>query len=83
MLFGLLRWLPRVAIRGFFWLTDRHRAFPGPIAALLREVQFGVKGVVMTLYYSDIGEGRSIHGLIGWDARVGEPPGAVNPGANP
>jgi aldehyde dehydrogenase (NAD+) len=30
----------------------------------------GVKGIVMTLYYSDLGSG--VHERIGWDARCGE-----------
>jgi hypothetical protein len=66
--------LPRVLIRGLMALTERHRAFPAPIGAVLRLINTGVKGVVMTLYYSDVGVGASVYQLIGYDAKVVERP---------
>ena len=64
--------LPRFLLRGILALTDKQRSFPDPIGAVLRMINIGIKGVVMTLYYSDIGEGPSIHQLIAWDAKVVE-----------
>src|SRR6185369_9640483 len=65
VLLGIFRWLPRPLLRALFWLTSHHRAAPEPIARVLRLVNLGVKGVVMTLYWSDVGEGRSVHEAIG------------------
>jgi len=70
LVFGLFRVLPGPAVRGILALSERHRLLPGPLGAAARQVNLGVKGVVMTLYYSDVGTGRSIHDLIGWDAKV-------------
>jgi aldehyde dehydrogenase (NAD+) len=72
LLLGLFRFLPRVAVRGLLRLCDRHASFPDPIGAALRMVGIGVKGVVMTLYYSGLDE--RVLPAIGWDARVeGDP----------
>jgi acyl-CoA reductase-like NAD-dependent aldehyde dehydrogenase len=80
LLLGVFRFLPRPALRALLALTERHRAFPGPLGAGLRLVNIGIKGVVMTLYYSDVGGGVSIHERIGWDARVVEPSGPAGAG---
>jgi aldehyde dehydrogenase (NAD+) len=77
LLLGIFRFLPAVLLRAIFALTDRHERFPEPLAALLRLVNLGIKGVVMTLYYSDVGAGPSVHERIGWDARVVERDGAT------
>lgn len=69
-LLSLFNYLPTFLIRGIFALSEAHRLFPEPIAGLLRLANIGMKGVVMTLYYSDVGRGVSVHQLIGWDAKV-------------
>jgi hypothetical protein len=70
MLLSVCGVLPKPLVRGLMALSERHRAMPEPIAAVLRLLNTGIKGVVMTLYYSDIGMGPSIHALIGYDAKV-------------
>jgi aldehyde dehydrogenase (NAD+) len=72
LLLGVCRWLPKPVLRGLFALTSRHRLAPEPIARALRLVNLGVKGIVMTLYWSDVGAGPSVHRAIGWDARIVE-----------
>jgi hypothetical protein len=62
--------LPKPLVRGMLAVSERHRAMPEPIGAVLRLLNTGIKGVVMTLYYSDIGTGPSIHALIRYDAKV-------------
>jgi acyl-CoA reductase-like NAD-dependent aldehyde dehydrogenase len=69
-LLGLFRFLPRVLLRGLIRLTDRHTAFPDAIAAALRMINLGVKGVVMTLYYSGLDESGTILRGIHWDAKI-------------
>ena len=72
LLLNLFRFLPRVAVRGLLRLCDHEASFPDPIGAGLRMIGIGVKGVVMTLYYSGLDE--RVLPAIGWDARVeGEP----------
>jgi len=85
LLLGVFRFLPRVVLRAIMAATDAHARVPEPLARLLRMVSLGVKGVVMTLYYSDVGAGPSVHALIGWDARIVERPGegGVGAGAEP
>jgi acyl-CoA reductase-like NAD-dependent aldehyde dehydrogenase len=72
LLLAVFRFLPRFAVRALFWLTEQHRTLPEPLAAPLRLANLGVKGVVMTLYYSDVGSGSSVHAAIGWDAKIVE-----------
>jgi hypothetical protein len=74
MLLGIFGLLPRFLIHAVYWLTEQHASLPEFLAAPLRMANLGIKGVVMTLYYSDVGIGRSIFTLIGWDARVGPAP---------
>jgi hypothetical protein len=75
----LFRFCPRFAVRGIMWLSERQP--PGPLGAACRMVNIGVKGVVMSLYYSDIGAGPSIYALIGYDAKVVEPQPEESPTA--
>ena len=72
LVLGLFRFLPKFVLRGILALTDKHRAFPDAIGAGLRMINIGIKGMVMTLYYSDLAEGVSVYDLIGWDAKVVE-----------
>lgn len=49
--FGLL---PGIVVRFILWLAAHDHFFPGPIGALLRQIHVGVRGIVFTLYYSNI-----------------------------
>ena len=60
---------PRPLIRGLLSLTERHTRVGEPIAGLLRLANLGIKGVVMTLYYSDVGSG-GVFDKMGWDPVV-------------
>jgi hypothetical protein len=72
ILLGVLRFWPGFLIRGLFALADRHHRFPNPLATALRMINIGVKGLVMTLYYSDVAEAAPIFELIKWDAKIVE-----------
>jgi aldehyde dehydrogenase (NAD+) len=80
-LLTLFGFLPGLVIRAILALTERHRSVPEPFAAPLRLINLGVKGVVMTLYYSDVGPTPSIYQSLGWDAYVNEQPGVSTPRA--
>jgi hypothetical protein len=68
----LFRFLPRFTVKGMMWVASRHARCPELLAGALRMLTIGIKGMVMTLYYSDIGEHPSIHQIIRWDAKVVE-----------
>lgn len=72
VLLTVFRFLPRFVVRGILWLTEQQRSVPEPLATPLRLINLGIKGVIMTLYYSDVGTRPTIHQAIGWDAHVGE-----------
>jgi aldehyde dehydrogenase (NAD+) len=72
--------LPRPLLRALFAFTEQHARAPEPLAGLMRMANLGIKGVVMTLYYSDVG-GGVLAGLR-YDAFAGDDPkrrGSVTP----
>jgi len=70
-LLGVFGLLPKVLIRGIIALTEHHHGVPTALGSVLRMINTGVKGVVMTLYYSDVGgQGQSIYQVIKYDAKV-------------
>lgn len=65
----LLRFTPVVVIRFLLGLLDRHHRFPPPLAGVLRLLNLGLKGPVMTLYYSGLGahgEPSGVHEGMGF-----------------
>jgi len=70
----LFAYLPKPLVYLILALAQLDRSLPGPLAAPLRMINIGMKGVVMTLYYSDLGEQRpSVLERIKWDAKIVEP----------
>lgn len=65
----MLRFTPVVLIRLLLRLLDRHHRFPPPLAGVLRLLNLGLKGPVMTLYYSGLGasgESSGVHEGMGF-----------------
>lgn len=75
-LLTLARVLPRRAIPPLLTLLERWAQVDGVLGAAPRMALLGVKGIVMTLYYSDLGAG--IHARLGWDAQC-DPIEGVHP----
>ncbi len=63
LLLMVLRWMPLFAIRLLLALLDRHHRFPPPLAGLFRLLNLGLKGPVVTLYYSGLGAGGESSGV--------------------
>lgn len=63
--------LPRPAVRALVALAAGWRRTPEPAAAALRMAHIGIKGVVHSLYWSDLHR-LGIHQVIGYDARIDE-----------
>ena len=74
-LLGLFRFIPRVVLRPWFACIERYEGFPESLAPTLRVLSLGIKRVVMTLYYSDVGHGTSVHAVMEWDPRIVDPSG--------
>ncbi len=87
LLFSIFNALPGPAVKGILKLTEKEKYLPGPLGAGARMVNIGVKGVVMTLYYSDAAE-AGINEVLQWDAKCddnepGEGPPEVEAQAPP
>lgn len=59
----MLRWMPAFLLRVLLGAIDRHHRFPPPLAGLLRLLNLALKGVVMSLYYSGLGQGENSSGV--------------------
>ena len=78
LLTNVLRFLPDFGVRLLFKLTSLDRYFPGSIAANLRKLDIGFRGIIFSLYYSFLdepaGHGQRIKDGIGWDAAIHSKP---------
>ena len=52
----ILAFTPGFAIRFLLYLSSKNDSFPGIFGSLLRQINFGLKGVVLTLYYTNLDE---------------------------
>ncbi len=65
MLLTACAYLPKPIVKFLVATFASHKAAPGPIASVLRMGNLGLKGVIHSLYYSDLGYGEtSIHQLM-------------------
>lgn len=72
-LLTVFAFLPKPMIAAILLLTEQHRHLPGPIAAACRMVNIGIKGIAVTLYYSDLGDGGPlVLPLLRWDSKIVE-----------
>lgn len=71
-LLTIFRFTPRFLVRAIMALTEKQRSFPEPLGMVCRMINIGLKGVVMTLYYSDFGTEPSVLKVIHWDSRIVE-----------
>jgi hypothetical protein len=74
LLTNALRFMPGFVILLLFRLTSLDRYFPGPIAANLRKLDIGLRGIIFALYYSFLpdpaGHGQRIKDGMGWDGAI-------------
>lgn len=72
LLLNLFSLSPKWAIKSLLLLCEQESRLPHPVAAPLRLLRLGLKGLVFTLYYSGLedkeGHGPRILKTIGWDA---------------
>lgn len=62
-------YLPTPVIAGLVAMVSAHARVPEPLAGVFRLANLGIKGVVHSLYYSDLqlGSGGSIHARMKYD----------------
>ena len=79
ILLGIFRYTPRWTIRLLLNACGRNDRLPGFLGSALRTIELGIKGLVMSLYYSNLSgdayEGKNVFKIIGWDAKLVMPPG--------
>ena len=63
LLSTLLGLMPRFKIRFLLYFVSLHHYFPSPIGSILRQINIGLRGVIFTLYYSDLDEGIILNKL--------------------
>jgi hypothetical protein len=70
LLLTIFRFLPGFVIVAILKLVQHDKRLPGFLGAACRMVNIGIKGVVMSLYYSDLGPRPLILPAIGYDAKI-------------
>ncbi len=76
-LLGVLSLLPASLLVRFLYFVAKERLGLGPVAGALRNIDLGLKGLVMSTYYSGRSDsdyrGPSVHDAIGLEIRVVKP----------
>lgn len=81
LLLGVLAFLPTFVLRGVFVLARVGSRLPAPLGPVFRLLDFGLKGLAVTLYYG-FGDARDdaepdpqhpVRLAIGWDAAITSP----------
>lgn len=63
LLSALLGLMPSALIRFILYFTTLHTYIPGPPGSILRQINVGLRGVIFTLYYSDLDGGNILSNL--------------------
>ncbi len=86
LLLGLLRFAPKWLIRLLMTACTKNAPVPGFAGSALRTIDIGIKGMVMSLYYSNLTgadyKGKRIFDIIGWNARLVMPHDDLPPEAS-
>jgi hypothetical protein len=62
--------LPLFMINWIMHFIERGARWKGMMGAPFRMLQIGLKGLIFTIYYSDMTEKQIIHTKIGYDAKI-------------
>lgn len=62
--------MPRPAIKALVLSTEHGDSAPEPLAGGLRMASLGVKGVILSLYYSGVDAGGRVRAVLGYDVGV-------------
>jgi len=74
LLLTVLSFLPNIIIVLFLYSLELFYRLPGPLSGQIRFIRMGIKGLVVSLYYSGKSgksyQGKGIHEIIGYSASV-------------
>lgn len=73
-LMGLFAVLPTPIVSAILRLASASQNGSSPLTAPLRLINIGVKGVIYTLYYSDLTADKRIHKMLEWQTKCGDDP---------
>lgn len=69
-----MAFMPSVVILFILKVASHHQKFPDFIGAILRQINLGMKGVILTMYYSGIGEqGDAILQKLNYSTAINTP----------
>lgn len=63
LLSAVLAFIPQAFIKGLLHLSGLNSRFPGLVGSLLRQIHIGLRGVIFTLYYSNLDGGKILSNL--------------------
>ena len=73
-LLGIFRFFPKWLIRLLMTACVKNSLAPGFLGSALRTIDLGIRGMVMSLYYSNLTgkeyQGKKIFDIIGWNTRL-------------
>ncbi|MCG8618243.1 MAG: aldehyde dehydrogenase family protein, partial [Desulfobacterales bacterium] len=74
LLLTLFRWMPKWKIRLVFAICNKSGILPGPLSAVLRMLEIGIKGAVFSPYYANLTapgySGKKVHDAIDWHPKL-------------
>jgi hypothetical protein len=70
IILSLFSVLPLFIVRGKMKFIDWGATWKGAPGAVFRMLQIALKGMIFTIYYTDVTKGKVIHGNIGYDAKI-------------
>ncbi|MGD9010544.1 MAG: aldehyde dehydrogenase family protein [Desulfobacteraceae bacterium] len=73
-LLRILRHAPKWSIRLLLTACRANARFPGVLGTVLRTIDIGLRGLVTSLYYSNLTgdgyQGKKVFDVVGWDAKL-------------
>jgi aldehyde dehydrogenase (NAD+) len=74
LLLRLLHRTPKWSIRLLMTACSANARFPGFLGAALRTIDLGLRGIITSLYYSNLTgagyQGKKVFNVVGWDAKL-------------
>ncbi len=62
--------MPQIIIKWTMSLIETGAKWQGMLGAPFRMLRIALKGLIFTVYYSDVTENQTIHSKIGYDAKI-------------
>ncbi|HXH75617.1 MAG TPA: aldehyde dehydrogenase family protein [Bacteriovoracaceae bacterium] len=74
LLTAMMGVMPSFIVRFILWMATMNHLFPGPLGAVLRQINMGVRGVLFTMYYSGVdGPGKRVLKQLNYNTCINTP----------